>query len=109
MRFLVDAQLPPALARMLASHGYFAEHVGDVGLLEANDSQIWCYALENQAILVTKDEDFPHRLLQGGVAPIVLWLRIGNTTRRALIQRVEPLLPQIESMVDQGERLIEVR
>ena len=32
MRFLFDAQLPPALARLLADRGHVAEHVGDVGL-----------------------------------------------------------------------------
>ena len=83
MRFLIDAQLPPALARLLASHGHAAEHVADISLRDADDSPIWRYALENGAILVTKDEDFPHRLRQGGAAPVVLWLRIGNTNRRA--------------------------
>ncbi len=29
MRFLVDAQLPPALARWLAANGHAAEHVAD--------------------------------------------------------------------------------
>jgi predicted nuclease of predicted toxin-antitoxin system len=109
MRFLVDAQLPPALARLLASHGHEAEHVEDIGLREADDSPIWRYALENGAILVTKDEDFPHRLRQGGPAPVVLWLRIGNTSRRALLRWFEPLLPQIESLVGQGERFLEMR
>ena len=37
MRFLVDAQLPPALARFLASLGEEAIHVLDAGLLEADD------------------------------------------------------------------------
>lgn len=32
MRFLVDAQLPPALARWLAAQGHEAEHVGDIGM-----------------------------------------------------------------------------
>jgi predicted nuclease of predicted toxin-antitoxin system len=32
MRFLVDAQLPPALARWLAEKGHDARHVADVGL-----------------------------------------------------------------------------
>jgi predicted nuclease of predicted toxin-antitoxin system len=31
MRFLVDAQLPPALAQWLASHGHDAMHVTDLG------------------------------------------------------------------------------
>lgn len=83
--------------------------MADVGLLEADDSRIWEYAVENQAVLVTKDEDFPHRLRQGGTAPVILWLRLGNTIRRALLQWFEPLLPQIMEMIGQGEGLIEIR
>ena len=33
MRFLVDQQLPPALARFLAAGGHLAEHVSDIGLV----------------------------------------------------------------------------
>jgi predicted nuclease of predicted toxin-antitoxin system len=40
VRFLVDAQLPPALARALSERGYVAEHVADVGLLSATDAEI---------------------------------------------------------------------
>jgi len=40
VKFLIDAQLPPALARWLQDAGYQAEHVGDLGLREANDSAI---------------------------------------------------------------------
>lgn len=109
MRFLVDAQLPPALARLLASYGHHAEHVADIGLRNAEDSSIWRHAVENEAILVTKDEDFAHRLRQSCSAPVILWLRIGNTSRRALLVGFIPLLPRIEAMVRQGERLIEVR
>lgn len=109
MRFVVDAQLPPALARLLTASGHPSKHVADLGLRDADDSPIWQYAMENQAILITKDEDFPHRLRQGGSAPVILWLRIGNTSRRALLQWFEPLLPQIEKMIEQGENLIEVR
>lgn len=109
MRFIVDAQLPPALARLLAASGHHAEHVVDIGLKDADDTLIWRFALEQGAILITKDEDFPRRLQQSGNAPVVLWLRIGNTSRRALLQWIEPLLPQIEMAVAQGERLIEVR
>ena len=45
MRFLVDAQLPPALARLLITLGHTAEHVADIGLRDADDSPIWAYAL----------------------------------------------------------------
>ena len=109
MRFVVDAQLPPALAHLLVSHGHHAEHVAEIGLRDAEDSPIWNYALLNDASIVTKDEDFPHRLRQSKSAPIIVWLRIGNTSRRALLQWFGPLLPQMEALILQGDRLIEVR
>jgi Domain of unknown function (DUF5615) len=58
MRFLVDAQLPPALARWLAAQGHEAEHVSDCGLARAADPAVWDYATSVDAIIVTKDEDF---------------------------------------------------
>lgn len=109
MRFVIDAQLPPALARLLTAHVHDAEHVVDIGLRDSDDSPIWSYAVEHQAIIITKDEDFPHRFRQGGIAPVIIWLRIGNSSRRALLQWFEPLLPQIETLIREGERLIEVR
>ncbi len=109
MRFVVDAQLPPALARLMAAAGLQAEHVVDIGLRDAEDSAIWQYAIEQHAVLVTKDEDFPRRLQQSKNGPIILWLRIGNTSRRALLQWFEPLIPQIVQMLGTGERLIELR
>lgn len=109
MRFLVDAQLPPALARLIADHGHTAEHVADIGMLDADDSPIWDYALQHGAMIVTKDEDFPHRSGQSTTAPAIVWLRIGNCSRRALLDWFEPLLPQIEAQLERGEKLIEVR
>jgi predicted nuclease of predicted toxin-antitoxin system len=41
MRFVVDAQLPPALARWLVTQSQAAEHVAGVGLLDAEDHPIW--------------------------------------------------------------------
>lgn len=109
MRFVIDAQLPPALARLLTAHGHIAEHVADIGLREADDSPIWTYALLHQAVIVTKDEDFPHRVQQSKTSPVIVWLRIGNTSRRALLKWFEPMTPQLEVLVHQGDRLIEVR
>ncbi|MFM7182291.1 MAG: DUF5615 family PIN-like protein [Verrucomicrobiales bacterium] len=109
MRFLIDAQLPPALARLLEGHGHVAEHVEDIGLRHADDSTIWAYAVSHQAVIITKDEDFPQRLHHARSKPVIVWLRIGNASRRALLQWFEPLLPQIESLIGQGNPLIEVR
>ena len=40
MRFLVDAQLPPALARWLVERGHDATHVHEIGMAEASDLAI---------------------------------------------------------------------
>jgi len=95
VRFVVDAQLPPDLARFLASEGHEAEHVGDVGLLAASDGEIWSYALENEAVIVTKDEDFAERASLAAKAPQVVWLRIGNSSKRTLLLWFRNLLPEI--------------
>lgn len=108
MRFLVDAQLPPALARWLREADHEAEHVEDVGLREANDGAIWSHALQAGAAIITKDEDFAARSAQAETAPVIVWLRIGNTTNLALRAWIEPRLPGIVGLLAQGSRLIEV-
>lgn len=110
MRFLIDAQLPPALVKLLEDAGHQAEHVADVGMEDAGDTDIWNYALQNGAVIVTKDEDFPYRHSQAPAnSPAILWLRIGNCTRKALLEWFEPLLPGIETLLREGTLLIEVR
>lgn len=47
MKFVVDAQLPPALARSLREAGHDVRAVRELGLREAEDSDIWNYALVN--------------------------------------------------------------
>ena len=78
-------------------------------MLDADDTAIWFYALEKNATIVTKDDDFVKRSRQSRTAPSVVWLRVGNTSRKALLEWFEPLLPQIKILIDQGEKLIEVR
>lgn len=109
MRFLVDAQLPPALGRWSVEAGHEAEHVEDVGLREAEDSPIWRYALENQTILITKDEDFAERARQSPNAPVIVWLRIGNVSNRSLRQWFMSQLPQILAWIEQGAHVLEIR
>lgn len=109
MKFLVDAQLPPALARALREAGYEVQAVRELGLREAEDYAMWDYALANQAAIVTKDQDFADRLLSGRTAPIIVWLRTGNTSNRALLTWLLPLWPDILSRIQSGDKLIEVR
>lgn len=58
MRFLIDAQLPPALAKWLVDQGHDATHVADHGMAAADDPEVWRLSVQTQAVLITKDEDF---------------------------------------------------
>ena len=107
MRFLVDAQLPPALARQIESLGHDAEHAADLGLERAPDSKIRARAAESGAVIITKDEDFAvHLLLHEG--PSVVWVRVRNTRRAELLLRFDAELPNIISALERGETLIEL-
>ena len=107
MKFLIDAQLPPALSRWLAERGHEASHVADRGMTGASDAAIASAAETEGAILVTKDEDFVALRLPDRFG--LLWLRVGNATNAALFAWLEPRWSQIESLLGSGERFVEVR
>ena len=109
MRFLVDAQLPPALARFLEAHGHEAKAARETGLREADDTAIWTFAQAGGWVVVTKDEDFAERSLRSVTGPQVLWLRIGNSTNRVLCAWLEPLLPAAVRDLESGHRLVELQ
>ncbi len=89
MRFLVNAQLPP--------------------MRDASDTAIWNFASRDGWIIVTKDEDFPERVLRSHAGPQVVWLRIGNSTKRELLSWFAPLLPAILRELAAGSRIVEAR
>jgi predicted nuclease of predicted toxin-antitoxin system len=76
VNFLVDAQLPPALARWIASQGHQASHVFDLGFHTADDPVIWERARSESTVIISKDEDFvDHWLLS---AEPVNWFGFGK-------------------------------
>lgn len=109
MKFLVDAQLPPALAQWLCEAGYYAQAVREVNLREANDGTIWRHAEQNGFVILTKDEDFSLKVQANSIGPMVVWLRVGNTSNAALRAWFIPQLPQIITLLNGGCRLVEVR
>ena len=109
MRFLVDNQLPIAVARWLTGMGMQAEHVLDLGLDKASDSTIWALAIAQSGIVVSKDDDF--LLLASRPRDIgrLLWVRVGNCRTPALLSRFAIAWPTIEKAFSQGQRVVELR
>lgn len=109
MKFLVDNQLPAALARFLASRGVDCQHVLDIDLGGATDAAIWDYASRNDCVVISKDEDFLYMANVPSTKAKLIWVRIGNCRTKALLAAVERLWPKIEAGLKAGDRIIELR
>ena len=109
MKFLVDNQLPAALARFLRSRGVDCLHVIDIELGGATDAGIWNYASQNDCVVISKDEDFLYMANIPSAKARFIWIRIGNCRTKALLVAVERLWPKIEAGLKAGDRVIEVR
>lgn len=110
MKLLVDNQLPLALARFLAANDFDCQHVQDIGMGATDDRAIWEYAKSHDMAIVTKDEDF--QLMadrQGNIPPQVVWVRLGNCRKAALLQAFATLLPDLRTLLDDGGSVIEIR
>lgn len=107
MNFLIDAQLPPALCGWLRERGHQAVHVFEIGMVAASDAEIAARAEADDAVLVSKDEDFITLRLPDRFA--FLWLRCGNASNRALLEWLEPRWTQTETLLAARERFVEVR
>jgi len=109
MRFLVDAQLPIGLARMLEQHGHQSKHVADLMMMETSDRDIWKWAKQSKSILISKDEDFVILHCADEQPVPLIWVRVGNTRRKELLEWFERLLPLIEEKIISGELLVELK
>jgi len=109
LTFLVDAQLPPALARWISSRGHQATHVFDIAMHMAGDAAIWEQAAKDDRVLISKDEDFVDRWLLNATPIALVWIRKGNCSNDALMIWLEPLWSATIKRLEQGERLIELR
>jgi predicted nuclease of predicted toxin-antitoxin system len=109
LTFLVDAQLPPELARWILARGTRAIHVADVGLLKADDRTLWEFARQHEATIISKDEDFVDHWLMDENPVALIWVRKRNCSNRVLLAWFEPLWADVLARLEQGERLIELR
>jgi predicted nuclease of predicted toxin-antitoxin system len=76
VRFLVDANLSPRVASLLASAGHDAVTVRDVGLASASDDDVLEHASSEERILVSHDTDFGALLAYRGLtAPSFILFR----------------------------------
>jgi predicted nuclease of predicted toxin-antitoxin system len=108
VKFLVDHQLPPVLARFIAAQGHQAEHVRDLGLMGADDAVIWRHANAG-GLVVSKDEDFTFLAGAAGGTGKLVWVRMGNCRKQALLEAFRVQLLRIVSELETGSQIVELR
>ncbi|WP_425992586.1 DUF5615 family PIN-like protein [Brevundimonas sp. TWP2-3-2] len=107
MRIIVDQQLPPVLANWFRDQGIDAVHVRDLGMTTASDETIWAEAARDDAVILSRDEDFLGLTRAGGAR--LVWIRIGNCTNATLLAAIEANWSTIHQRLEAGERLVELR
>jgi predicted nuclease of predicted toxin-antitoxin system len=109
VKFLIDNQLPLALARHLRKRGFGCVHVLDIRLEEAEDAEICRYAESEECVIVSKDEDFIYHAKRPGAKIQVIWVRLGKCRTPELLAAFEGAWDKIESCLAAGDRIMELR
>jgi predicted nuclease of predicted toxin-antitoxin system len=105
----VDAQLPPVLSRWIEDREHVqAVHVSEIGLLTAEDPEIFEKARSAGAIVMTKDEDFVQLQERRGVPPQLLWLTCGNISNPQLKVFLLSRWERAIELLRAGEPLVEI-
>ncbi len=87
MKFLIDAQLPRALARFLTDRGFDAVHTLDFHKKNRTpDSEINQVSLIEERIVISKDSDFYDSFSAQKEPYKLLYLTMGNIGNKDLIR-----------------------
>ena len=87
MKLLLDANVSWRLSAQLKSHFGDCFHVDHIGLkIPASDNEIRNYALNNDLIIVTNDDDFVNLLNLKGYPPKIILLKTGNQSNHYIQQ-----------------------
>jgi predicted nuclease of predicted toxin-antitoxin system/uncharacterized protein (DUF433 family) len=108
MRFVVDNQLPPRLSKFLEEAGHDSVHVAMVGMDTADDRALWAWARREDRIVVSKDEDLLFLANRPGDKGRLMWVRLGNCRRDALVEAFVRSLPAVVAAIAEGQRVVEI-
>ena len=104
MKLLLDANISWRVSKIISPH--FTECI-PVNSLFSNtsisDLTIWNYALKENFIIITNDEDFLNILLAKGFPPKIILIRSGNQTNLQLAQLIIKHRNAVENLSNSSE------
>ena len=106
MKLVIDMNLSPRWAALLAEAGFDAVHWSTVGSAHAPDAEIMEYARTNSYAVLTQDLDFGIMLaLSRSEKPSVIQIRTQDVNPDAVGKQVVTALGQMRDEVEQGALL----
>jgi predicted nuclease of predicted toxin-antitoxin system len=109
MKILLDANISWKLIHALTPIFGECAHVDFIGLeVPLEDIEIWNYALENEFVIITKDNDFVDLLDMHGFPPKVVLLKTGNNSSKALMELLINATHDIEELGNSSFGLLEI-
>lgn len=101
--------MPPSIATWIkANFQIDAISIRDLGLRDSEDDVIFASARNENAIVVTKDQDFKELVTRLGIPPQVIWIRYGNTSNPVLQMLLLNDLPNAITRLQAGDPIIEL-
>lgn len=99
MKLLLDENLSRRLIPFLQVDYSGSSQVSLLGLEQATDREIWEFARDNGFVIVTRDADFGELSALLGQPPQVIWLRVPNPSKAAILNLLCAQRPQIERVL----------
>jgi predicted nuclease of predicted toxin-antitoxin system len=78
--------------------------VQEVGLLDADDYEIWEYARQQNYTIVTFDRDIPMIGSVRGFPPKIIWLRNGNANNLKLISLITNRIGEFQAFINRQNK-----
>ncbi len=104
MRLLFDQNISYRVVKQLKSTLPDIVGVKEVGLLDADDFEIWEYARQQNYTVVTFDKDIPTIGSVRGFPPKIIWLRVGNTNNLKLISLITERMTEFQAFIDRPNK-----
>lgn len=85
MKLLLDENLSRRIVPFLQTDFPDSSQVLLLGLESVSDLEVWQYAQTHGFVIVSRDSDFQERSLITGHPPQVVWLKIPNRSKTAVL------------------------
>ena len=103
MKLLLDENLSLRLIESLADLYPGSDHVHNLNLGGANDSEVWDYAKLHGFAIVSKDSDFAERSVLEKNPPKIIWIRLGNCSTADVERLLRSIHEAIRIFLEEDE------